>query len=213
MALWVLIASAGAAPVFTFHKIKLCPLPDSSARRMLQRAFSGSSRLSSEWPRENGFVPVGAFQAAGLLGTPQIVAWEIPGDATWLCVYLLPDGQCQFDFVSQTELSTLTTGTTKDGHLFPPSNGNFVQTFDVASAQQLYLNHQAALEFLEEMTGERVKPQSDEFIDSFENSIKKQGGHIRSIPFWILRIPWWYFTRRSRLHNKTVGSLHAGPAF
>ena len=212
IAFWVLIACAGAAPVFTFHKVKLRQLPDASTRRMLKRAFTGNRRLNSEWPRENGFVPVGAFQASGLLGSPQIIAWEIPDEATWLCIYLLPDGQCQFDFVSKTENHLLTSGTTKDGHLFPPSDGNYVQTFEVSSAEQLFNNHNAALDYIAETTGEDVVSQEGEFAEAFENSIRQHGTHIRSMAFWILRIPWWYFTRRSKLHNKSVESIHGAAA-
>ncbi len=205
--LWGLIAVAGAAPVFSFENIRLSDVSNEEGRGILTSVYACTSVLDSDELREKGFVPLGVYRAEGLTGQPNIVAWERTGEATWLCGYLLPDRSCQLDLVSLLAGSMLTTGTTKDGQMFPTSAGGYVQTFDIESFVEFLDHHQKGLAWLSSSHG-LVPDRSTDFADAFEDSISKQGRFIRSLPLWIVRIPWWYFTRRDARHNRSVQQLY-----
>ena len=113
--LWCVIALAGAVPVMTLHKVRLRPVSDARAREILAKVLSTHLDMDVDRLNAVGFSPIGVFTAKGLMGSPEVTAWERQGQATWLCGYLLPDGTCQLDFVSRLGESTLTTGTSKDG--------------------------------------------------------------------------------------------------
>ena len=206
--LWCVIAAAGAAPVMTLHKAHLQPLPDARARKILFRVLSDTPHLDGDWLNAQGFAPIGVFKAEGLMGSPKVIAWERRGEATWFCGYLLPDGSCQLDLVSKMEESVLTTGTTKDGNLFPTKHGKYVQTFDTDSVSDLWEHHQQATEFLSTTSGLQVDRKAPEFSECFADSLREEGEHIRSILLWPAWIPWWYFTRRSSRHNRSVEQLY-----
>lgn len=201
---WGFLCVAGALPVRTFARIELDPLEGNEARNLVSRTFRRGSWIDSSWPKENGFRPVGVFRALNLFGTPKVVAWQHEDEATWLCAYILPEGQFQIDFVSQLGDNWLTTGTTKDGHLFPSAEGKYIQTFTVKTADELWDLHNDAVEYLEDNRNVRVTTDNVDFAHTLETALKKQHAHITSIPLWFLRIPWWYFTRRNRLHGRTV---------
>ena len=205
---WAVIGLAGAAPVYTFHRTRLVQLPDAAARKILKRVLARTPNLDADWLADEGFRPKGVYQADGLFGKPKIIAWEKRAEATWLCGYFLPDGQCQLDFVSKIDAGALTTGTSKDGHLFPPSLGNFVQTFDVETTHELYEHHLDALNFLYSASNRQADVTIPDFADYFAESIKEQGRFIRTILLWPARVPWWYFSRRISRHNRRVEQLY-----
>ena len=43
--------------------------------------------------------------------------------------------------------------------------------------------------------------------DDFAAVMSEQLAYIRSLAFWPLRIPWWYFVRRSQRHDKPLAQL------
>jgi len=45
------------------------------------------------------------------------------------------------------------------------------------------------------------------FEEDFTGALSQQSKHIRSLALWPLRIPWWYFVRRSQRHDKTLTQL------
>jgi hypothetical protein len=206
--IWVFIALAGAVPVFTLHRTKLEPLGTSAARTVLQQVFSSSPIFDHDELNAAGFAPLGVFQASGLMGNPKIVAFQRGNEATWLCGYLLPTGQVHADMVSVCSESVLSTGTSKDGQFFPSSRGNYVQTFDIKDFTTFLNHHDAALTWLERTHGLKVSSNVD-FIQSFTDTLVGHSRTIRSIPFWIARIPWWYIVRRSSRHNRSVEQLEA----
>jgi hypothetical protein len=205
--LWVIIAIAGALPVFSFKNTHLSKVSTDQAGQLLKQIYAQSLVLDSEELHNEGFVPLGVFTAEGIPGQPKIITWEQTGEATWLCGYLLPNGQCQFDLVSLLAAAMLTTGSTKDGQLFPTPTNGYVQTFDLKTLAEFLEHHRNGLDFLSNSYG-LIPDHSQNFADTFETSIREQGRFIRSLPLWIARIPWWYFTRRSSRHNCSIQQLY-----
>ena len=205
--LWCVIAWAGSAPVMTLHKVFLNPLPEPESREILFSVLTETPHLDGDWLNAEGFTPIGVFQAEGLFGTPNVIAWGRRGEATWLCGYLLPDGTCQLDFVLQLGESMLTTGTAKDGHLFPTEHGKFVQTFDRDRPSDLWQLHQQATQFLSTSFGLQIDRGVPDFAECFADSLRAEGEYVRSMFLWSAPIPWWYFTRRHTRHNRTAEQL------
>jgi len=136
--LWSLIAWAGAMGVMTLHKARLKPLSEEAVRKILRRVLRQAPEVNAEWLKSEGFPALGVYRAEGLIGNPRIIVWQNRGEATWFCGYLLPDGQIQLDLVSEMGDSALTTGTSKDGHLFPTAEGKYIQTFDIDDMSDLW---------------------------------------------------------------------------
>ena len=207
-ALWCIIAAAGSVPVLSLHKAELMPLPEDQARRILTNVLLKTPDFDSDWLRDEGFRALGVYRASGLLGNPKIVAWEHQQEATWLCGYLLTDESCQMDLVSLLGDATLTTGTTKDGHLFPADTGRFTQTFGLNSLRELLVHHRQALRHLAATRGLDVDDRAPAFSEAFASALRSEGEFIRSILLWPVRIPWWYFTRRRSRHDRTIEQLY-----
>ena len=202
------ISISGAIPVLSFEKIKLTPLQPEESRRILSNVLANAPNIDHQWLADSKLSGIGVFRADGLFGTPQVIAWEKDGEATWLCGYLLADGQCHLDLV--TELSdgtSLTSATSKDGHSLPNVENAYLQSLNVSGAKELMEHHQRGLEFLRTQKNLRPKQKLD-FVEMFEASIREQGRHIRRIPFWYARIPYWFLVRTRSLHNRPIAELH-----
>lgn len=206
--LWCVITCAGSVPVMNLHRARLQSLPDGMSREILFTVLSDAPDLDGDWLRDQQFSPLGVFKADGLPGNPKIVAWQRRGEATWLCGYLLPDGSCQLDLVSQLEDGMLTTGTSRDAHLFPADSGRFVQSFDIGHVSELWQHHRQAADFLETAFGRQIDRQAPDFAECFASSLRAEGEFVRSIFLWPVRIPWWYFTRRLSRHNRPAEDLY-----
>ena len=212
LAFWGFIAFAGAMPVMSFHKIELQELPPESMRKALKLAIGSRLDVDGNWMRDHGMKPLGAFKARHLAMEPTIVTWQRAGEATYFCIYLIQGAAQSMDWVSIMGDRTLSTGGSRDGQLFPTMPGNWLQTFSSNDAGVLWEHHQAALDWIQSTEG--VSPDRGDaaaFEDLFEDELKAQGEHIRSLPLWFVRIPFWYFTRRFTRHNKPVQALTFAP--
>jgi hypothetical protein len=102
---------------------------------------------------------------------------------------------------------SLTSGTSKDGQLFPARAGGWKQSFPVSSASELWSRHKDALEYLSEVAGFQPAKGTRDLPDEFVRAMRSESEHVRSIPLWPLRIPYWYFVRRNVRHGKSIRQL------
>jgi len=45
---------------------------------------------------------------------------------------------------------------------------------------------------------------NDRFEESFVAAINKESNYLRTLPFWPMRWPYWFFIRRGKWHNKSI---------
>jgi len=204
---WGFIAFAGAAPVMSFHKIQLTELSPQATRKALKLAIGSRLDVDGGWMRDQGIRPLGAFKAKHLAMQPTIVAWQLPGEATYFCIYLIQGAAQSMDWVTIFGDRTLSTGGSRDGQLFPTVPGNWIQTFTSNDAVVLWEQHRAAMDWIQSTQGLSPDRGDEAFEDLFEDELRAQGAHIRSIPLWFVRIPFWYFVRRHTRHGKPIQDL------
>jgi hypothetical protein len=108
------------------------------------------------------------------------------------------------DFVTSFDEGGLTTGTTRDGLLVPSRPGHWMQAFNVANAVEQWMYQAKGLRFLNETLGKTPSTYPIPFHDEFVDAVRGQVAHVRSMPLWFLRIPYWYVARRHGLFGKTV---------
>jgi hypothetical protein len=204
---WVLIAVAGSGPILAMEHISLEALPDRAAEPLLAKVIS-SGVVDTQWLSTTGFGPLGAYKIDKLPGVTGLVAWKKEGETTYLCAYLLTTGDTGIDFVTVCDGAMLTTGKSKDGHLLPSPQGHYLQTFSATTAV-LYRRHQDGLKILGKIKNIVPSTSPSEFENIFATAVHQQSRCVRSHLLWPLRVPWWYFTRRSLRHDKSLAQLDA----
>jgi len=155
-----------------------------------------------EWADGQGFDFVGLYH----LNAAQsifIAAWSHAAQASYFCVYFTPVGEIR-DCVTLFEGDhALTTGNAKDTQMLPLPAGCFAQSFSDLTRTAQWEHHLAAEGYL--MRHARLQPAADvEFIDALVHALRSQMEHVKSIPFWYLRGPWWYFVTRNVRHGVPI---------
>ena len=203
---WIVVSASGSLSIIFMVHSRLEPLGDEEARKCLERVMSLSG-IDTQWAAAHGFQPAGAYRATHLLGSPKVVAWTREDEPTYLCVYLLFDTRTEMDFVTVCDEKILTTGTTKDAQLLPTAPGSWQQSFSPAGISELWSRHQDASKYLSEVTDFRPAKYTPNLQDDFTRAMRSDARHVRSLPLWPLRMPYWYFVRRNLRHNKSVRQL------
>jgi len=198
--LWVLISWAGARSVNALENIRLERLPEAAARPILAEMLSHDF-VDPEWLDEHSYEPLGVFRH----GMIHLAVWQRRHERTYLAIYLaanrrrLADVETMFD-----DGGGLQTGSTSETHVVPPRPNHWKQSFSVKQLMELHQHHEEGLAFLKnaigQRPGQREKPVEDEIIESSRATCH----FVRSIPLWPLRMPYWYFVRRHRLHGMGV---------
>lgn len=204
---WILIAIAGSGPILALERVAMESLSDREAEPLVAKVMT-SGQFDPQWLATTGFKPKGAYRIVKLPGVAGIVAWKKEGEATYLCAYLLTTGDVGIDFVTVCDGAMLTTGKSKDGHLLPSPQGHYLQTFSATTAV-LYRRHQGGLKILGKI--KNIVPSTSPSVleNIFATAVHQQSRCVRSHLLWPLRIPWWYFTRRSLRHDKSLAQLDA----
>ncbi|QDT67508.1 hypothetical protein MalM25_04070 [Planctomycetes bacterium MalM25] len=188
-------------------KATVHPLSGETARTSLQLVLRGG-QLSGEWAEQVGFRPEGVYEIRSSLMKPVMVAWRSDQERTYLVAYLVNGAPLNFDIVSMLQGDgALTTGTTGDGHLLPVGPDTYMQTFDAPQVETLWRRHREGLDYLASTKNRRVETAPGDLVEDFLSSLRSQAAHVRSIPLWGLRIPFWYLTRRTSRHNKSLEQL------
>lgn len=205
--IWCLIAAAGAAPAMAIWKATVQPLDGEAARDSLKLVLRGE-QLSGEWAAQQGLTPKGVYVIRASIMNPVMVAWRSDQERTYLVAYLVNGAPLNFDVVSMLQGGgVLTTGTTGDGHLLPVGPDSYMQTFDAPQVELLWRRHREGLDYLASTKNRRVETTPGDLVEDFLESLRSQAAHVRSIPLWQLRIPYWYCTRRTSRHNKSLEQL------
>ena len=204
---WVVIAVAGSGPILAMERVAMESLSDREAEPLLAQVIS-SGVVDTQWLSTTGFDPLGAYKIDKLPGLAGLVAWKKEEEATYLCAYLLTTGDTGIDFVTVCDGAMLTTGKSKDGHLLPSPQGHYLQTFSATTAV-LYRRHLDGLKILAEIKNIIPSTSPSELEKVFATAVHQQSRFVRSHLLWPLRVPWWYFTRRSLRHDKSLAQLDA----
>lgn len=173
-----------------------------SSKRVVEDKKPDSAFLAryNTWAASHGFVLMGAYRALGVPTT----AWFSRAEATRLVVYRMK-GAAQIDLI--TELAgqnDVTTTSTKDSQLFPKRPGVWVQSFSGRDLDELWTLHGEAVAYVRDRLRLGLGQLPESFPEAIAGSTRKQMEYVRSLPYWPLRWPYWYFIRRRQVANKTV---------
>ena len=203
--LWILISAVGSGPVLAMQRVALSPCSEKETAELLNQViFSGE--IDAEWLSSVGFQPVDAYRVERMSGVAGMVVWKLENQQTYVCAYLLVNARVIFDIVTMLESGMFTTGKSKDSQLLPYAPGSYMQSF-TATIPVLYRRHKEGLQTLERLKKLVPVAGGQSFEEYFSEAMLEQSAYIRSLSFWPFRIPWWYFTRRSRRHEKTIAQL------
>ena len=203
--LWILISAVGSGPVLAMQRVALSPCSEMETAGLLNQVIS-SGEIDAQWLSSVGFQPVDAYRVERMSGVAGIVVWKLEDQQTYVCAYLLVNAQVIFDIVTMLESGMFTTGKSKDSQLLPYAPGSYMQSF-TATIPVLYRRHREGLQTLERLKKLVPVAGDQSFEEYFSEAMLEQSAYIRSLSFWPFRIPWWYFTRRSGRHEKTIAEL------
>jgi hypothetical protein len=162
------------------------------------------------WAEQNRFQFIG-YHVESCMNS-LIVAWQHPSQPTYFCAYVVSDNarlRNTYDFVTMFERDvSLTTGSTKDGHMMPPRPGAYVQTFSQVSLDEQWRRHTEAERFLTSRGHVRYRSNLPPFVESITTAIHGQVAHVRSLPFWPFRGVFWFASRRTRWHDLSIQEQH-----
>ena len=203
---WILIAVAGSGPILAMEHVAMELLSDCEAEPLVAKVIT-SGQIDPQWLAATGFIPQGAYRIVKMPGVAGIVAWKKEGERTWLCAYILTTQEMGIDFVTLCDDDgMLSTGKSKDGHLLPNPQGHYLQTFSATTAV-LYRRHQEGLQALQRLKGISPNRLPGNIEEVFSAALDRQSRFVRSHLLWPLRVPWWYSTRRSQRHDKSLAQL------
>jgi len=197
IALWILISWAGARSVNALENIRLERLQEAKARPILAEMLSHDF-VDPKWLDEHYYEPLGVFRQ----GIIYMAVWQRGHERTYLAIYLaanrrrLADVETMFD-----DDGGLQTGSTSETHVVPPRPNHWKQSFSVKQLTELHQHHEEGLAFLQDTIGARPGQQEIPVEEEIIEGSRATCHFVRSIPLWPLRMPYWYFVRRHRLHG------------
>jgi hypothetical protein len=202
---WLMISVSGSWPIFLAAKMTLEPLGEQQTRECLAIAMSPDI-VDPQWAAEEAFEPTGAYTVTHMAGLARAVAWTKVDESTYLMVYLIGSAGISMEFVTVCGENVLETSSKKDAQLFPWPPGSYQQSFST-STSELWRRHQEAIQYLSQVSDFRPSNSPPDLGVEFARGLKQQAHYVRSLPFWPLRVSYWYFVRRNFRHNKTVRQL------
>jgi len=202
---WVLICAVGAMSIRSLATGRLNPLPPDQEDGLYQRA---SELVDPKWAEDEGFARAGCYQLVTSMMSTKVVGWRHAGGSLFMCVYLHDATVPAFDIVTEFNNDVgLTTSSTRDGHLIPPRQGHYLQSFSNKSVTECYALHLQAELDVQANTDAKPLDTARPLADAMIEALQKQVSHTRSLVLWFARFPIWYFGRRHSRHNKTVAQL------
>ena len=201
--MWLVIAAVTFVQVRALGTASLAPYTPQEGGADTRIQATGHSH---QWAQDNGFAFVGWFV---MPGQPALIAaWQHADQPTFFCQYFVR-GQTTCDFATElAEEVSLTTGSTKDGQLFPCPPGHYKQTFTGLGLDQQWARHAEGVKYLADVGRARPASLDEPFEEVFVDAVRKEMAFIRGIPLWPLRAPYWYFVRRHLWHNRSIQSQH-----
>jgi hypothetical protein len=149
------------------------------------------------WAAANGFELLGTYRA---LGVPTAV-WLSKAECTYLCIYSIGAVDIATDLTGQNDVTTCTN---RGALLFPSRPGVWKQVITNRNLDDVLRLHREAVSYLRGRLRIDYAKEMREFPNAMAESMRLQMAHVRSLPLWPLRWPYWYFVRPWKLVNKTI---------
>ena len=183
------------------------------AERMLKPLLGGERLVASHpmyaaadvWAKAHGFQWAGAYRFEQVV----VLGWEHPILERAFCMYSAAGKTvCEFNagFDDDTRLSS---SNMRDAFFLPSRPGVFKQAFLHRNHEAIWKIHSETEAYFHETYGRRVAPKSGTFSQALINSCTRQMKHVRSLPLWPLRSPWWYCVNRFTKPNRPVRELYS----
>ncbi len=173
------------------------------------------------WASAHRFEYVGTFAARMGNSGSTIIAWRHADKASFFCQYTLKydreDGdntvtvtRFEYDLVTEfAEGISLTTGSSMDCNFYPKLPGAYAQSFSDMNFDDRWTKHLDAEKFLQEVGGAHATRDKSVFKDAVVKAIQKETAYVRTLRFWPLRGPYWYFVRKRLRYNKPIETQFA----
>jgi hypothetical protein len=161
-------------------------------------ALMGEGNLS--WQARFAPEPLGSFAFENL----KLAIFAVEGTPTRLAAYVIGRATA-FEFCTGFGPdSGLDTSTSMDANLFPCRPGWFKETLPLRDLGQLYEAHQRSLVLLREQRG-LLPATLTQPLDGFLLRLTREAAQgVRTLFWWPLRLPYWYFFRRRWRHGMTI---------
>ncbi|MCA9273156.1 MAG: hypothetical protein KDA31_08930 [Phycisphaerales bacterium] len=201
------IVLVGFALVIALNFMSLLGLADADVAELdhaAARSEIEKSQPDNAWANRNGYRWIGAYELhAGMNPKAVILAWQKPGVASYFCVYYILKYKV-YDLVSVYKGDiTLTTGSHDGSLLYPMPSFHFMQAFTRLDLERLAERHAESEQYLVSRLGVESLPYFGSFTDLFLEAISRQAEHVRSVPFWWVKVLWWYAIKGFK-NNKPV---------
>jgi hypothetical protein len=164
------------------------------------------------WATDNGFKLLGYYRLLIGTGSVSMVAWRRCDRPTVLCLYIVRVGS---NLGVATDIVTgfvdeigLTSNDSKAAQFSPWRPGRYLQSFSPVTLDGLWARHIEVENYLMDVGGARLVQKEFNLEEELVSSVRRQNAYTRSIPFWYLRVAYWYFIRRHIWHNKSVKQQH-----
>jgi hypothetical protein len=198
--LWLVVAYAGAKAISQLEKADLNRLEGTEANLALQKILTHHF-ADQPWLSGNGFKPLGVFRISNI----DLAVWQREGERTYLSIYFTLQGKQLVDIESMLDNGGgVVTGNMSECLSLPTRPGVWKQCMAVESVAELCRHHNLATFFLTQSVGARPSRELFDIELEIVNATKAQCTYVRSIRFWFLKLPYWYFVRRNQLFGVTV---------
>lgn len=165
--------------------------------------FASGYSIINKWAQKNNFIHKHNFIFQEQASSPTInsAAWWSESTSTWCLMYVEKNNKMtEFVTIFQNDTS-LTTGSAKDGHLFPKIDTAYVQIFPKLEIQNLHLKHIKSCSLIENNMDTKPDEYSHDLMELLPKHMSLQSKYLMTLPFWNFRGAYWYFIRRNFQSN------------
>jgi len=191
--------------VMMYVLVRAMDSPKATLRPIEQMPYAGVVGVLHAWAQQHGFEWVGAFRfSTGASASSVVYVWRHREQRTYLCDYEV-NGAHTEDFVSIYDQNQgLTTGsrTSMFALAYPP--GMYVQCFPVAATMVRWDHHLQAEAWLMEHRSVEISTVVLPADQEIQAALRRQFAHLKTMPCWPLRTPWWLLTGHLRKSGKSV---------
>ncbi len=198
--LWIVFALGIAGLLRVMEGAGVNRLDGLEARSALENIVNHGF-ADQPWLNSHEFDPLGVFRISNF----DMAVWQRKGERTYLSFYNVFPGRRMVDVDSILDDGCrLITGNSWNIHALPMRPGVWMQSIAVKDIAELCRYHDMGVWFLTQSTGARPSRGDMAIEEEIIHSTKSQCAYVKSLPMWLLRLPYWYFVRRFRLSGKTV---------
>ena len=214
---WYIIGIVGCIGIFVF--ISVC-LAGAGSVNKLADPSNLLTKLSDEvdfnkivipesdkdWIQSLGWESIGYYQFQENM---YFNVWRSNETHSYMLVTQAPT--CTYyEFVSEFEQDVfLTTSTSKDAGLFPQWEKHYKENLSILGMNDLCKQHLDSSAFVKLLNNVQPVKTTLQFEDYILDSVSGEMKFIQSLFLWQIRMPYWYFIKRSMKWNKTIKEQHS----